>query len=284
MPSSNEADPYFLPRGDIEFERLNKQHVIYTKHVYDNRLVFDETIALHETDCVLDAGAGTCIWSIDLSREVPESVQIYATDISAGSFPPVETMPSNVHTSIASSTSFPPEWSNKFTLVHQRLLFGGLRESEWPVAISEMFRILKPGGAIQLMEVRISEPVGPSMAEFDGILVEFFKKRGLLHDIDLRLEVLAADAGFTHITAKKKDVLIGRKWAELGESEYLQDLKPLVGGLVNLSPALLGEGLIRSDAEYRALLVEMEKEWDAYGNRFWTALLQLEMVIRECRD
>jgi len=60
MSSSNESDPYLLPRDDIEFESLNKQHVLLMKRIYENRLLFDEAVKLGGDDCVLDAGAGTC--------------------------------------------------------------------------------------------------------------------------------------------------------------------------------------------------------------------------------
>ncbi len=84
MSSSNESDPYLLPRDDIEFERcggdqtsstavkrgsffvpclrpsLNEQHVLLMKRIYENRLLFDEAVKLGGDDCVLDAGAGTC--------------------------------------------------------------------------------------------------------------------------------------------------------------------------------------------------------------------------------
>jgi len=76
-------------------------------------------------------------------------VQIYATNISAANFLSSGTTSSNVHLSTASSTSFSLDWSNKFSFVHQRLLYGGLRASEWPVALSEIFRISEPGDATQ---------------------------------------------------------------------------------------------------------------------------------------
>ncbi len=40
--------------------RLNRQHVLLMKRIYENRLLFDEAVKLGGNDCVLDAGAGTC--------------------------------------------------------------------------------------------------------------------------------------------------------------------------------------------------------------------------------
>lgn len=97
-------------------------------------------ILFFSPSCDIDPMIGA--WAVDMSKVVPERVHIYATDISAGNFPSAETTPCNVHTSIASSTSLLPEWSGMFAFVHQCLLFGALRATEWPVALSEMFRVL----------------------------------------------------------------------------------------------------------------------------------------------
>ena len=78
---------------------------------------------------------------------VPDTVELHAIDVSSDNFPKEGTFPANVRFSLASVTKFPSEWTNKFDFINQRLLFLGLLEKEWPVAISELFRVLKPGGA-----------------------------------------------------------------------------------------------------------------------------------------
>ncbi|KAH9841078.1 uncharacterized protein C8Q71DRAFT_743255 [Rhodofomes roseus] len=43
--------------------------------------------------------------------------------------------------------------TGRFKLVHQRLLIAALRSWEWTVALREIFRVLQPGGWVQLGEV-----------------------------------------------------------------------------------------------------------------------------------
>ncbi len=89
-----------------------------------------------------------------MAKEVPESVQVFGADVSSANFP--SSAPSNVTMTIASTTSLPEEWKGQFDLVHQRLLLAALRSEQWPVVLSEMYRVLKPGGAVQLVEFDLS--------------------------------------------------------------------------------------------------------------------------------
>jgi ubiquinone/menaquinone biosynthesis C-methylase UbiE len=41
---------------------------------------------------------------------------------------------------------------NSVDFIHMRLFLAALRKDEWPVAVKEAFRILKPGGGFQLCE------------------------------------------------------------------------------------------------------------------------------------
>lgn len=50
---------------------------------------------------------------------------------------------------ILSTLDFP---DNHFDLVHMRILILALRADEWPNAVKEALRVVKPGGVLQLME------------------------------------------------------------------------------------------------------------------------------------
>lgn len=52
-----------------------------------------------------------------------------------------------------------PYEDNSFDFVHMRLLVLALREEEWPTAISELIRVTKPGGMIQLLEMDLRQQV-----------------------------------------------------------------------------------------------------------------------------
>jgi len=264
MSAGKKGDSYVLPRGGSELKRLNTQHEVTLRHVCDGRYIFDEAVKLRESDCVLDTGAGTCAWALGLTAIVPASVQLYATDLSAQNFPPSDSTPANLYLRIASSTSLPLEWSEKFDFVNQRFLIGGLRAEEWQVASSEIFRVLKPGRAVQLIEARPPAPKGPAMEKFTSLALALFEKTGHSYDVLFHLDQLLANAGFTDIHVHAKGIPVGKKWGDVG----VQDAETMRAGLVNLAPAFQKAGLIQSDADYFALLDEAEKEWDEHGSEF----------------
>jgi len=125
---------------------------------------------------------------------------------------------------------------------------------------------------VQLMEARLPEPKGPAIAIFTTLATELFERRALSHDIALHLYRLVADAGFIEMNVIMKDLPVGRKWGETGGGG-LQDVKILKGGLMNPASAFQKEGLVQNDAEYNALLDEMEEDWDEYGAKFDTCLV-----------
>ena len=73
-----------------------------------------------------------------------------AVDIEPRLFP--TSHPKNIEFRVESVTQLPSDWSNSFSLVHQRLLLAALQIPEWPTALGEIYRVLRPGGWVQLAE------------------------------------------------------------------------------------------------------------------------------------
>jgi len=213
-------------------------------------------------------------WALGLP--VSSSVQIYATDLSAQNFPPPNSTPANFHLHIASSTRFPPEWSNKFDYVHQRFLIAALRVEEWHIAMSEIFRVSKPGCAVQLVESRPPTPKAPAMEKLSNLAIGLFEKTGHSYDVLYRLDQLLADAGFTDIRVHTKGLPVGKKWGDAG----VQNAKTMRSGLENVGPAFEKFGLIQSLTEYSVILDEMEKEWDEHGSEFECRLVTARKPAR----
>lgn len=61
-----------------------------------------------------------------------------------------ETLPSNVKLGIMDIKQPPPlEEHNRYDVVHVRLLVAAMNPPEWQTAVSNLIRLLKPGGALQ---------------------------------------------------------------------------------------------------------------------------------------
>lgn len=111
--------------------------------------------------------------------------KLYGSDISSINFPKV--YPGNVEFRVASVTSVPQDWSDKFDFVHQRFLIVGLPRSVWYSVMSELFHVLKPGGHIELIDLDWLATVnaGPHATRFLGLISEPFCQTWLV--VRLRL-------------------------------------------------------------------------------------------------
>ncbi|EEB93804.1 hypothetical protein MPER_07496 [Moniliophthora perniciosa FA553] len=152
-----------LNRGHAESERLNQQYQFY-KQFHQH-----PTVSIPPTGAVLDAGTGTGAWILEIAQELSLSVSLHAVDL-APSLWPSSSIPSNVHYLVSSVTSLPEEWTNKFDLVNQSLLSGALKAADWPMAVSELYRVTKAGGHVQLCEITRAPPYlnAPSEAEAES--------------------------------------------------------------------------------------------------------------------
>lgn len=142
---------YPLPGDEYEENRQNVQHYLL-------RFVFQANYTAPVRDFlerggarVLDAGCGTGIWSVEMARDYPNS-EFIGTDI-APSFTKLQEMaPQNCHFQFANTMDLPfPD--DTFDYVFQRLAWTCYRDYEWPKVISELLRVVKPGGWLEFGEV-----------------------------------------------------------------------------------------------------------------------------------
>lgn len=204
------------------------------------------------------------IWAVELASEVSESVDIQASDVSDSNFPPSH--PPNVHFSLASVTSLPPEWSNKFDLVNQRFLFGALLAKEWPVALSEIYRVLKPGGAVQLIEMDPYSPT-PTTSITSQIIKstsEACEMLGLQIGIAGSLADLVKATGFVDVVDETKRLPLGKTWGEIG----LQGTLAIGGAYRSASGMMVKTGAFASKEEHERLINKLVEEWDVHGTHY----------------
>ncbi|KLO06582.1 S-adenosyl-L-methionine-dependent methyltransferase [Schizopora paradoxa] len=257
------GDNYILPHDESELHRLNVQHKYLTRVICGQRLIYDKTIVLDKGSCVLDSGTGTGAWALDLANEVPDTVAIHAADVSPANFP--SSYPPNIHFTLASITSLPEDWSNKFDFITQRFLFGALLAKEWPVALSEMYRTLKPGGAVQLIEMDARNPVPetPATARVRDIVGGVYDAHGLNSGIAEDLAGLLKSAGFVDVLSEKKQMPVGRMFGEIG----MQGSLSIGGALRNMGSFVVKSGL-STEEEYTGLVEKVKEDWDTHGVQF----------------
>ncbi|KAJ7172243.1 S-adenosyl-L-methionine-dependent methyltransferase [Mycena filopes] len=263
-PRTYQAFPgskYALPSDEIERQRLVLQHKTL-RTIFGDKILF-APVTLGKDDKVLDVGTGSGVWILDLATSVDSSVSMTGVDIEPRLFPP--SPPKNFDFRIESVTNLPEAWSNTFSLVHQRLLILALQFPEWPVAIQEIYRVLRPDGWIQIDEstpwYEAEYPGKPCMEKLTALYRCVARARNLYVDCTDDIPAMLAQAGFVDIRSEVGVQKMG-KWAgEVGVANRTNH----IGVLRGLKTPVLqagGFGYVSSEAEYDALLEGLEKEWD----------------------
>ncbi|KAF9012739.1 S-adenosyl-L-methionine-dependent methyltransferase [Cyathus striatus] len=260
---------YILPADDDERTRLVLQHQFLKRSFGERNLL--APVKWSDEDKVLDACTGTGHWIVEVAEEVPENVQLQGIDIEPRLFPPVESRPKNLDLSIYSVLSLPPEWTNRFTVVHQRLLVVALRSAEWPVALKELYRVTKPGGWVQLCEFA-SWGGGPFMNQWWTKAVSTFSRIGLEFDCGQRLEPMLRAAGFVDIQADARTCPIGAWGGELSmmaQRNAVAVWKTMVPTMLNAARDLWG-----SEEEFNGFIDRVEFELEESESSYqWVVCL-----------
>ncbi|KAJ7699653.1 S-adenosyl-L-methionine-dependent methyltransferase [Mycena rosella] len=252
---------YMLPSDRTEEERLILQHQALKK-LFENRILL-APVNLKGDDKVLDIGTGAGLWILDLARSVDPAVSMVGVDIESHLFP--TSHPQNLEFRIESVTDLPRKWSDTFSLVHQRLLLLALQKLQWHEAVREIYRVLRPGGWVQLDE---STPFiageylsQPCMEKLCAMFRSLVNSRKLYVDCAGDLPTMLEAAGFVDIWRESRRVNLG-KWAgELGVANrinYAGVFRGIKTPVLNAG----GYGHVTSGEEYDALLDGVEREWD----------------------
>ncbi|KAF5350018.1 hypothetical protein D9756_009179 [Leucocoprinus leucothites] len=296
VSESSRGYNYILPADEEERERLNSQSEAINQ-IFDNKLIW-APISLKNGDIVLDSGTGSGHWLLSLANErdrnhkVP-SIHLRGIDISSRMFPLPSLTPRDTNFTTHSITSLPLSWSNTISLIHQRLVYLGLQAPQWTSALSEMYRVLVPGGWIQLFEPRYPSYVSPSAAIRNHKAFQLrnklgFEKRQVVMDIVYRLPEWIEKTGFVNLKVEKRHLPMGASWA--GESSA-SGVKAVMGVWRALKEPVMkagGLGIVRSEEEYDAVIEDLgrlcEETPETYFE-FWVFTAQKPALpaVQKCK-
>ncbi|KAF7731423.1 hypothetical protein EC973_000231 [Apophysomyces ossiformis] len=197
---------YCLPRDDEEADRLSALHSAIKFVHGDNLLGAAKAFLSESIDVarVLDVGCGAGTWIMDTAADY-EDHEFIGIDV-ADMFPK-SVMPPNVHFikhDILKGLPFP---DRSMDIVHMRLMQLAFRTYEWPFIVSEIYRVLKPGGYVQIVEAE--EKIAgnrASVAWFERFYAAATAKRIDLH-LTSRLPMLLENNQFDMVDARKDSIL-----------------------------------------------------------------------------
>ncbi|GKT64988.1 methyltransferase domain-containing protein [Colletotrichum tofieldiae] len=197
---------YHFPNDDFEQEREDMKHAMVV-HLCSGKL---HSAPLKNPQKVLDVGTGTGIWAIDMGDEYPEA-DVIGIDLS-----PIqpEFVPPNVHFFVDDAEVGWVYPENTFDYVHLRNMAPSIKK--WPELFAEAYRVLKPGGWIELQEMRWvygcdDGTMGPDFAPVR--MVANIKEALAQLSVDMnaaeRYPKHAEDAGFVDLKHEVKKVPVG---------------------------------------------------------------------------
>ncbi|KAF5334041.1 hypothetical protein D9757_015432 [Collybiopsis confluens] len=235
------SEQYLLPADEVETNRLDYQH-LFTFKTFENRLSI-APIDLKSGDRVLESAAGTGIWAIDFFEENRKNdvlLDIECIDICDKQFR--KNRPFGVHFFHPFGDG-PPSGMERL----------------WRKSLSELFRVLLPGGWVELMEVESQTyhiHVGPCSTKLQSLIFETLARKGVIMNLAQHLSAVLKTIGFVDIQCEARQVRIGRS----GEKVYRSsDFANFVRGLKR---DVVKNGMNGTEEEYEDLVRGAEREWD----------------------
>lgn len=138
-----------LEYNENEDYRLIDQYFIM-KEIYglEDELIFNN-LKNNKNVLVLDSGCGNGSWCLDMSKKYPY-VKFYGID--KMDIYPKTIKPINCFFEKYDLFEYTSETQNKFDLITQRFMAMYLKEDEWKKIFDNYYRILKPGGYLNIVE------------------------------------------------------------------------------------------------------------------------------------
>lgn len=244
--------PYVLPKDMGEVNRLDFQHYMMRSALHGN---YAAPISAPES--ILDVGCGTGRWAIEMAQLFP-AARVVGVDVAA---PSMETTTSHEQLplnyvfqagNILEGLAFP---AASFAFVHQRYMIGAIPAERWPGAVSELMRLTRPGGWVELVEAGTSRGGGSALAAVDKWVAAVLARRNLNIHLGARLGDFLQSAGLQDITVREVPLPLGQYGGRVGvlvETDYFSAVTAMRAPVVALG--------IASEADYEQTVQAAREE------------------------
>ncbi len=194
---------YILPKDLDEENRLNFQH--HALHL---------TLGNHylaplppQVQTIVDVGAGTGIWSMEMARLFPESL-VLGLDVDAALLS--KTPPANCLLRVGNILTGLPLPDQFADFAHQRFLVLAIPDARWPGVVRELVRVTRPGGWLELIETDARVQAGGPATEQMMAWVDLLRAaRGLLGEPVKHLGELLHQEGLQEVETQVIHLKVG---------------------------------------------------------------------------
>ncbi|KAI7894846.1 S-adenosyl-L-methionine-dependent methyltransferase [Mucor mucedo] len=243
-----------------EYDRQLRQHYVL-KHILNGNI--HVPIPSDKPVTILNAACGAGFWTLDMAYTFPHA-QVMGFDAFDAKKIQVNTAPNIVYKDgdITKHMSLP---DNCMDLIFQRDTSYMMPHERWPLHVAELFRIVKPGGYIELVEYNFNvKNPGPVLA----LVNEWYRITSASVGVDPkeanRLKRFLLTAGFQDVCQKTVSIPIGEWPASLAEKEKGFLYKQVVNALFKSMKTWWITELRITEKEYdkvvRAALDEIDEQ------------------------
>ncbi|CAI2182628.1 19202_t:CDS:2 [Funneliformis geosporum] len=202
--------------SDIDYvENIHAFHFV-KRHLYQSNFSSPIEKRLIQGGCkVLDVACGSGTWLLDMSTNY-ENSHFVGLDFQA--IYPQEIKPSNLNFIEADILDGLPFSDNEFDFVHQSTMTNVLKRSQWDFVLSELIRVTKPGGYIEISEtIYTFNDYGPIMQKlFNSLYSSLLKQNvdfNVIHDLESMLE---SHPNITKVHWDEREIILGPNGGKIG--------------------------------------------------------------------
>ncbi|CAG8522638.1 7073_t:CDS:2 [Funneliformis mosseae] len=196
-------------------DRLQMYHFV-KRYIYDSNFSAPiEEKLIQGGYKVLDIACGSGAWLLDLSTRYDNS-HFFGIDFQE--VYPQEIKPPNLKFTKADILEGLPFPDNEFDFVRQDSMSHVLQRNQWEFVLSEIVRVTKPGGYIELAELNITfNGFGPILHRIYGGMRNFLLKQNVDINVTYELEsMLKSQPNVTTIHRDERELIIGPNGGKIG--------------------------------------------------------------------
>ncbi|KAI8336023.1 S-adenosyl-L-methionine-dependent methyltransferase [Blakeslea trispora] len=209
-----------LPRTEQELDYMVSQHYILRTAFNSD---FSAPVSSFENKTVLDVGCGTGTWTMEMATQFPNATFIGLDKCSDF---PRDIKPKNCHFErfyVNTTHIHLPFEDQSVDYIFQRDLNCGLPRAAWLPLMDEYYRILKPGGWLELVEPDVETQSSSAYEDFlINKLVCAFYNRKQDPFVSKRLSSLMAESGFRRIQSDFQSIPLGWGYDKISANQQLQ--------------------------------------------------------------